>query len=92
MVDNVTEYIIRGSLTPQSVVDILRNLQYRNMKDEPTSYTRSIEITVSDCGHTFNSYTYANDDTRAGEHPCRLCCHRGNVVSGITELSTFPHH
>ena len=47
MGDNVTEYIIRGSLTPQSVVDILRNLQYRNMKDEPTSYTRSIEITVS---------------------------------------------
>ena len=47
MVDNVTEYIIRGSLTPQSVVDILRNLQYRNMKDEPTSYTRNIKITVS---------------------------------------------
>ena len=47
MVENVTEYIIRGSLTPQSVVDILRNLQYRNVKDEPTSYTRNIEITVS---------------------------------------------
>jgi len=47
VVDNVTEYIIRGSLPPQNVVDILQNLKYRNVKDEPTLHTRSIEITVS---------------------------------------------
>lgn len=47
VVDNVTEYSIRGSLPPQCVVDILRNLKYRNVKDEPTLHTRSIEIAVS---------------------------------------------
>ena len=42
-----TEYIVRGRFSPQSVVDILRSVKYHNVEDEPTLYTRSVEITVS---------------------------------------------
>ena len=51
MVSSVTEYIVQGSFTPQSVVGILQSLKYYNVKDEPTLYTRSVEITVSVHAH-----------------------------------------
>ena len=51
MVSDVTEYIVQGSFTPQSVVGILQSLKYYNVKDEPTVYTRSVEITVSVHAH-----------------------------------------
>ena len=47
VVPDVTEYVVRGSFSPQSVVNILRTLKYYNVKDEPTLYTRSVEISVS---------------------------------------------
>lgn len=51
VVPSVTEYIVHGSFAPQSVVDILQSLKYHNVKDEPTLYTRTVEITVSVHAH-----------------------------------------